>query len=153
MSHHAAFLRSFVPSFLCSAAVALLMMTATACDTETEVQHDDVGRACVGGEIAQPGEVVVDFGLCLSSSCDELVEASCVTSVEGSTITVEGTAIIRSKTGRNVSCTADCGLVATTCDLPELAPGTYTLIYGGESSELVIPEVDDAEESVCTVAM
>lgn len=106
---------------------------------DDETEHVDVGGACVSGEQGQPHDVAVDFGLCLSSSCDELVEASCTAMLEGTTITVEASATVRTKTGRNVACTADCNSATASCDTPPLAPGTYTLVYGDDSVELTVP--------------
>jgi hypothetical protein len=110
---------------------------------QEEVDHVDVGSACVTGEQDAAHTVSVDFGLCLSSSCDELLEASCTTTLDGSTLTVEATATVRSKSGRLVSCTADCGLVTTECQTPPLASGSYTMVYGEESVELTVPGTDE----------
>jgi len=64
--------------------------------------------------------------------------------LEGTTITVEASATVRSKTGRNVACTADCNSVTAGCDTPPLTPGTYTLVYGEDSMELMVPVAANA---------
>ncbi len=123
----------------CAWSALLGLVLLGACTSEDETEHVDVGGACVEGEQGQAHDVAVDFRLCLSSSCDELVEASCTTTLEGNTLTVEASATVRSKSGPNVSCTLDCGSVTTSCETPPLAPGTYTLVYGEESVELGVP--------------
>jgi hypothetical protein len=114
-----------------------------------DVDHVDVGRACVTGEQDAAHTVAVDFGLCLSSSCDDLLDATCSTTLEGSTLTVEATATVRSKSGRFVSCTEDCGSVTAECQTPPLAAGSYTVVYGEQSVALTVPAADEtcAEES------
>ena len=123
--------------------LALLLAGCTAADEDTEDRdYENVGRACVSGQQDQAHQVEVDFGVCLSSSCDELVEASCTTTLDGTTLRVEAMATVRSQTGPNVACTADCGPATTTCDTPVLAPGTYTVIYGEQQSEFTIPTAE-----------
>ncbi len=124
-----------------SALLGLVLIVA--CTSEEDTEHVDVGGACVAGEQGGAHDVAVDFGLCLSSSCEEVVEASCTTTLEGNTLTVEASATVRSKTGRNVACTLDCVSVTAGCETPPLAPGSYTLVYGEESVELIVP-VDTA---------
>lgn len=113
-----------------------LVLLGACAPQEVETEHVDEGRACL--ESAQDGVNVVgvDFEQCLSSSCDELLESSCTTTLEGTTLTIEAAATIRSKGG---TCTADCGLVTASCETPPLAAGTYTVVYGGGSMELTVP--------------
>lgn len=117
-----------------SSIVLLSSVLLGACATEED--HVDEGAACVAGEVGQPHDVSVDFGLCTSSSCDEVLHASCTATLEGTTITVEATATIRSKGG---ACTEDCGSVTTGCRTPPLPAGTYALVYGEDSVELTVP--------------
>jgi hypothetical protein len=121
--------------FMLRSSMALLsVMLLGACATEED--HVDEGTACVAGEVGQPHDVSVDFGLCTSSSCDEVLHASCSATLEGTTLTVEATARIRSKDGQ---CTEDCVSVTTDCQTPALAAGAYTLVYGEGSVELTVP--------------
>jgi hypothetical protein len=91
----------------------LLLLALSACsDPYTTKTLTDEGSVCVDGT-----DVTVDFGACLSSSCDTLVSSSCTASLEGSVVTVHAEAVIES---HGTECTADCGFVITHCDLPDL---------------------------------
>ena len=63
--------------------------------------------------------------------------------LDGSTLTVEAAATIRSTNGY---CTADCVRVIAECHTPPLPPGSYTLVYGEESVALTVP----GEAETCT---
>lgn len=103
-----------------------LLLTLLACDPVITQTLDDVGTVCVDG-----AEVSVDFGTCLSSSCDTLVSAGCTATLEGTVVTVHAQAVIDSQ---GKTCTADCGLVSTTCALPDLTGLTgVTLTYGASN--------------------
>ena len=106
----------------------LLALLLTACaDPITTSTLDDVGAACVDGT-----SITVTFPGCLSSSCDTLTEASCEATLDGTTIRVTGHAEI---TSQGNECTADCGTISATCDLPDGAdPDTMTLDYAGEEA-------------------
>jgi hypothetical protein len=103
------------------------------------VDHADVGTACVSGSVDQPHEVTVDFGICLSSSCDTLVAASCTVEQSGVDLKVSGKATVTSDAGPDGICTTDCRRAAATCSVPALAAGTYTLSYAGKQIEFAVP--------------
>lgn len=117
-----------------SSIVLLSLVLLGACAVEED--HVDEGAACVAGEVGQPHDVSVDFGVCTSSSCDTVEHASCTATLEGTTLTIEATATIRSKGNQ---CTLDCGAVTTSCQTPPLPAGVYTLVYGEDSVELTVP--------------
>ncbi len=117
-----------------------LAILPVACDDVVETEHVNTGQACVSGSPDQPHEIAVDFQQCLSSSCDELLDASCTVTVEGNTLTIESTATIRSS---GTECTADCGAVATTCTTPPLAAGTYDVVYDDHMTQLEVTEQQD----------
>jgi hypothetical protein len=106
----------------------LLALLLTACaDPITTSTIDDEGEACVDGT-----SITVTFPGCLSSSCDTLTEATCEATLDGTTIRVTGRAVIESQ---GDMCTADCGIISATCDLPEGAdPTTMTLAYAGDEA-------------------
>lgn len=129
-------------------------LTATACTKASEItyenaEHRDVGKACVGGLVDQASEVTVDFSVCQSSSCDEQVAASCTATLDGTTLTIEAHATIRSAKGQ--ACTSDCRSTHAQCQTPALAAGAYTLVYGAGRAELVIAPSKDTT-SVCVEA-
>lgn len=121
----------------------LLALALGAC--ADEVEHVDTGRACVRGEPGQGHEVTVDFDLCLSSSCDEVVESSCTTTLDGNTVIVDASVTVRSDP--RGPCTLDCNSPVVTCQTPPLAEGTYTLVYGEDQVPLTVPL---GGQSTCT---
>ncbi|MEM9453436.1 MAG: hypothetical protein AAGF11_04605 [Myxococcota bacterium] len=123
--------------------LVLILAGCTAAEDGTEDRdYENVGRVCVSGQQDRAHQVEVDFDVCLSSSCDELIEASCTTTLEGTTLRVEAIATVRSETGPDVICTADCGPATTTCETPELSPGIYTVVYGEQQTELTVPAAE-----------
>ena len=103
----------------------LLLLLAACADPYVINTLTDEGTACVDGT-----DVTVDFGACLSSSCDTLVSSSCTATLEGSVVTVHAEAVIES---HGTECTADCGMVVTHCDLPDLTGVTDpTFVYTSE---------------------
>lgn len=112
--------------------------------TTTTVDHADVGTACVSGSVDQPHQVKVDFGLCLSSSCDSLVSASCTVEQSGVDLKVSGKATVSRTGGPDTVCTTDCGRVTAACDVPALAAGSYALSYAGKQIEFAVPVGDSA---------
>lgn len=103
---------------------------------ETETTYTDVGRACLSGEPDTAHSVEIDFHVCLSSSCDSLVESMCEATLSGSELTITATATVASKHG---ACTADCGQVLVTCETDPLPAGTYDVIYGDQQGTLTVP--------------
>ena len=124
-----------------------------ACHPKDAQSHSDVGAACVIPTSAEPaffGEcnglelspnaelrIDVDFGLCLSSSCDHLLRASCEVKRDGAVITVEARADVESDSSG--SCTDDCGSVSASCALGTLPEGSYELRYGDATLAFDIP--------------
>ncbi len=112
---------------------ALTLPLLGGCDrTETRVV-DQFWSACVQPGEGERLEVDVVFAECLSSSCDDLISASCKLELDGDVVTVSGEALIESPAprGRPTSCTTDCGSVTASCSL-ELPPGDYRLVGADE---------------------
>ena len=97
----------------------------------------DEGEACVSGQANEAHDVEVDPGVCLSSSCDEVVEANCTATLEGTTLTVRSDITV-SRSKKN-QCTLDCGSASATCETPPLPEGQYTVVYGDATAELTVP--------------
>jgi len=130
----------------------LLLLTA-ACNGSSDTVLDDVGLACAEGIADAALPVTVDFQSCLSSSCDHLQSAECTVTLDGTTLTVEATATIHHPDNPTNTCTADCGSAFAECETPILAEGTYTLVYGDQSTELVVPTDAPADaEPTCVEA-
>jgi hypothetical protein len=86
----------------------------------------------------------VDFGICLSSSCDHDERANCKATVEGSLITVtsEGSYVHDGD-----ECTDDCGFLVAECEVGPLPAGDYEVAYAGETLALTLPS---SQARVCT---
>lgn len=106
------------------------------------VDHANVGTACIAAGADGAQAVTVDFGLCMSSSCDELDSASCSVEQTGSDLKVSSKATVTSTGGPNTVCTTDCRTISATCTGPTLAAGTYTLVYGDTRQAVTLPVVD-----------
>ncbi len=111
-------------------AVTLLAMISCTELAERRRDVDNEGAACVSGE-----QVKVDFGTCLSSSCDTLEGASCMATLEGDTITVTSVGTVVSAGN---ACTNDCRFATTTCDVTggDLTAATKISYAGQESADL-----------------
>jgi hypothetical protein len=141
-------------------ALSLLLLVASACTStkddgtskpkgdgkqEPPVKIDtfeDQGTACISGAADQAHEVQVDFDTCLSSSCDDLQSASCTVEQSGTELTVHAKASVSRAQGQ--PCTEDCRRAQTTCKTGTLAAGTYTLVYAGQRSDIVVPLAEPA---------
>lgn len=105
-------------------ALALLFLACQPRITTTELI--DTGMVCWMGD-----DLIIDFQSCLSSSCDTLTGADCTVTLDGSNLTFQGLATIQSQGNE---CTADCGFVTATCEVPTLDdPAAITVIYGTET--------------------
>jgi hypothetical protein len=107
------------------------------------------GSLCVGRSASQAGgicpqfsleqqlSVHVDFGICMSGSCDRAGETSCRTSRSGSIIevTAEGSWFHADTDG----CTFDCRHLTATCQTDPLPDGDYVIRYAGQSLAVTIP--------------
>ena len=134
---------------------ALALLSLVACDDWQPQEKADDGAVCLVTDLdavgspqvfdaAQPITVLYDANICLSSSCDRNAAATVEASVEGSTIAITSSASWEQNEGRNIACTDDCGFLGAEAELGTLAEGTYTVTFGGESLELVIPGEQDA---------
>lgn len=74
---------------------------------------DTVASACLNGDA-----LTVDFGVCLSSSCDTLVASVCEVTGTADALLVSGEATIDSLSG-DLACTDDCNPATATCTLPK----------------------------------
>lgn len=123
-----------------------LWMVVVGCDLEDEtwepVAQVDDGVVCVEGDADANATVHVDAGVCLSSSCDRDATGSCTATLDGATITVTSEFTWETQTG-DATCTADCGLLTTTCEVGPLPAGSYTIEHGTESRAVTIPSAED----------
>ncbi len=119
-------------------ALAVFAVLLAACTSEVEQDYTNQGRACVSGEADAAVEVEVDFNVCLSSSCDELVDAECTATWNGETLEVEASGTVRSKT--NTDCTLDCGQALVTCEAAAMPAGGYELSYAGQTGAFTLPD-------------
>lgn len=132
-------------------ALVALVVLSLGCDGGDEVTVSDQGNVCVlaQDEAARdpfncakldfsadsPLTFSVDFGICLSSSCDSEARASCRASVEGSIVTVSAEGSYHHE---GDECTEDCGSLRASCEL-ELGEGDYEIRYAGKSMSWTLP--------------
>ena len=110
----------------------LALLCLAACDLGPKVTTTtitDEGTVCLN----DAGQVEVTFPGCLSSSCDTLTSATCTAELDGELIVVHGEAVIDSE---GEECTADCGIIQATCDLPDGADSATGFSYAGEETAL-----------------
>ncbi|HEY3500338.1 MAG TPA: hypothetical protein VGK73_36855 [Polyangiaceae bacterium] len=114
--------------------VFALLSGCVSTDTHT---HTNTGELCFKSTETGSVEMVVTFPDCLSSSCDEEIQANCHVVEKNGTIVVEGFAEVESQKGG--SCTADCGSLTAKCESAPIAPGTYPVAYGANMGSLTLP--------------
>lgn len=110
--------------------------------TKTQTVDDD-GAVCLkktgdGQEGSTEVRVKVHFNLCLSSSCDTLVDKECSVEASSGELTVDSQATIESVANAQ-GCTADCGTASATCGTVSLEDGEYSLTHGDESMQFEVP--------------
>ena len=103
---------------------------------------ENQGSACISGAADQAHTVQVEFGTCMSSSCDDLKSASCTVELSGTELIVQGKAEISHV--QQQACTDDCRRAEATCSTAPLAAGSYTLVYAGKRKDVVVPLSDPA---------
>jgi hypothetical protein len=113
---------------------------------ETEVTYTDVGSVCLSGEPDAVHTVEIDFGVCMSSSCDSVVESVCEVALSGTELTITATATVASKHG---TCTADCGQLLVSCESEALPAGTYDVTYGDQQGTLTVDAASGGAEPTC----
>lgn len=104
----------------------LLLLALAACGPTITTDTVTDGSVC-----RKTDTVVFMFDTCLSSSCDTVTSTSCTATLDGTTITVVGEAVIERTSG---DCTADCGFVEVECDLPDTSGlEGVTFVVGDET--------------------
>ena len=104
---------------------------------DASIQDDGDATQSIGTE--QAAFVSFTAGDCLSSTCSRNAQTDCAVDLDGNTLSISGSATYEHKTGRDVACSADCGLMQASFDTPMLPAGTYTIEFGGKSDTLDIP--------------
>jgi hypothetical protein len=138
--------RGLSSALIAFATLALLV----SCNDASRQTYRDRGTACLapGDETAfsdcservipddVPFRVSVDFGVCLSSSCDRELHAACRASRSGNVVTITAEATVEFEQG---TCTLDCNSLSTECELEPLPAGSYEVRYGEASSSITVP--------------
>lgn len=114
-------------------------------DNWQAASRTDEGTTCVkAGSTDKKASIHVNGELCLSSSCSRNIEGSCDATLDGSTITVTSQFDWEENVGANVPCTYDCISRIVECGtVGPLPAGTYTLVHGTASEEVVVPNDGD----------
>lgn len=124
-----------------------MLATALGCATFASEEHFiDEGEACVSTD---PNDgsywIQVDAGICLTS-CDEQVDSMCNVVLEGTMVIVTSDIAVRRK-GEG-PCTGDCMRASTSCRVPAISDGVYTLAFGDAFAGLTIPPEADPETCI-----
>jgi hypothetical protein len=123
-----------IPRVILTVACALGLLACNGGETETT--YSDVGQVCLSGAPDTAHSIEIDFHVCLSSSCDSVVDSVCEATLSGTDLTITATATVASSHG---ACTADCGQLLVNCETEPLPAGTYDLIYGDQHGTLTVP--------------
>jgi hypothetical protein len=141
------------------ASFVVLLAAAGCTDEDYEGQVSNQGTLCVrpaGAEAAEVAcpvyafeaerslELEVDFGICLSSTCDHDATAKCSATVEGSVVTVKAQG---SYVHEGDECSDDCGFLVARCELEPLPAGDYEFVYAGQTLTLSLPS---ERADICT---
>jgi hypothetical protein len=130
-----------------------LVLVVLGCSTDDgDVIVNDQGSLCVlhvdnasqnpfgCGELTFPADeplvFSVDFGICMSSSCDLAIKASCQAVRDGSIIQVTAEGSYRHE---GDECTDDCIRLVARCETEALPAGDYEIHYAGESMAWSLP--------------
>jgi hypothetical protein len=118
-----------------------LVLLASACgwmpEHEPTTEHfQNSGGLCFTSKADGSVQIIVSFDTCLSSTCSRVLGATCRASESAGVITVTSNATVERE---HLECTADCGVLTARCNTTPLAPGTYTVKYGGAQSEVTLP--------------
>lgn len=107
----------------------ILLLLAACGPVVASTTHTNEGALC----LAEDGTLTLDFGVCLSSSCDSVTSQSCTVINDASGVQIESVLVIASELG---DCTADCGIVTMTCGDAPLDASVTEVTYGGETVPL-----------------
>lgn len=101
----------------------VIALTACGPDDTRLTNLSERGTVCVEND----DTLRVNFGGCLSSSCDTLLEASCAARVSGSTTLVTASALVETLIGQE--CSSDCVPPIARCPIPDDADRSGDLVY------------------------
>jgi hypothetical protein len=123
----------------------LLLILTPACRPGTEFDQGDI---CVDpGVVAEfaAGDAItfeVVFQECISA-CARDVETACDVRVEGDTIWLDASGSYKESARR--TCVALCAELSAECEVPDLAPGTYTVRSGDHELVVTLPSAEAPE--------
>lgn len=142
--------------------MSLLVMLAAGCDLVDEfdfdgwesVERTNLGSVCLTTgaqaleelhEFTDDRSISAVVGRCFSGSCAREIEVELDADVDARSIDLVSVWAWEQPIPRNgVACTDDCNMPFADVELGTLAEGTYTVSYGDEQIELVIPSTDRA---------
>jgi hypothetical protein len=118
----------------------LLLISMASCSDDESIRVRDRGPLCLSSTADGRLSVEVAFPtVCLSSSCNDVVENECTIDVAGNDIRVRSHAVIEDVSMPGGDCTADCLVVTATCEIQSLQPGSYRIVHGGDDAQVTIP--------------
>jgi hypothetical protein len=123
---------------------ALVWGVALACcgcadDDEPERRrYANEGTVCLSSNASEVLHAQVVAPVCLSGSCDRLVDSACQFRVAGDRLEIESSFTIE-KTGVN-DCTADCGYATAQCSSELAVAGDFTVSHGSDTESVMLPQ-------------
>jgi len=102
------------------------------------ISYIDEGMVCweAADGVIELQVVVQD---CMSSSCSQNFASSCEATVDGATLTLTSEMTWENDVSSDAACTDDCGIPMASCELADVADGTYTLDFDGETYVIDVP--------------
>jgi hypothetical protein len=118
---------------------SLVGLGLLACADDQGERHSfaNTGTLCLGLKSDGKLALSVAFPVCLSSSCDQVVDEGCDVVATGDTLSVTSHAAYQSDS--STDCTNDCKALVADCESAEtIPPGNYKLQYGGQEQPIVL---------------
>jgi hypothetical protein len=115
--------------------LAVFLLAACGSTGQTS-RFSDTGALCFHSTPSGSVVLGVAFPGCLSSSCSKVTAALCRITEKDGAIKVTSYGEVKNE---NDECTDDCGSLTTRCESAPIAPGTYTVTYGDQTTELTLP--------------
>jgi hypothetical protein len=136
-------------------ALALFGLLCIACEDPVREGLADTGPLCLYTRADGALQVVVQFPVCLSSTCDRPVSENCSVERSGNELRVSSRLVWEASLAED--CTADCLVRVASCVLPEVEAGSYTVSHGAESAIVSLPTdervfLGNAGALICTDA-
>jgi hypothetical protein len=125
-------------SGLLAIGVALACCGCAGDDEPERRSHTNEGTVCLSSDASGVLHAQVVAPVCLSSSCDRLVESFCRLRTAGDRLEIESSFTIEA-TGAS-ACTDDCGYATAECSSGAAVAGEFTVTHGSATESVSLPQ-------------